>query len=109
MRLRLRVALAAVPVGFLGYFFVYPLVRLVIASTVDAEAFRTVLTDPRIRTAAVFTVGQAALSTVLTVLAALPLTAVIAHYRFPGRGLVRAWVTVPFVMPSKGADVPLFR
>ena len=43
---------------------------------------------------------QATLSTVLTLLVALPGAYVLARYEFPGRRVVRALVTVPFVLPT---------
>lgn len=47
-----------------------------------------------------FTTWQAVLSTVLTLLVGLPVAHAVARYRFWGRGLLRAIVTVPFVMPT---------
>jgi len=47
-----------------------------------------------------FTVWQATLSTVLTVLLALPGSYVFARYGFPGKSLVQALTTVPFVLPT---------
>lgn len=47
-----------------------------------------------------FTTWQAALSTLLTFLVAAPLTVVVGRYRFAGRRLVLAAVTVPFVLPT---------
>lgn len=47
-----------------------------------------------------FTFWQASASTLLTVLVALPLSAVVANVRFPGRSLVKAIVMVPFVLPT---------
>lgn len=47
-----------------------------------------------------FTAGQAALSTVLAVALGLPAAWVFAQVRFPLRGVLRAIVTVPFVLPT---------
>lgn len=47
-----------------------------------------------------FTIWQAAASTVLVLAVAFPLTWVLSTFRFPGRRLVLAIVTVPFVLPS---------
>ncbi len=47
-----------------------------------------------------FTVWQAAASTLLTLLAAAPLTWAISQFEFSGRRLVTALVTVPFVLPT---------
>lgn len=47
-----------------------------------------------------FTTGQALASTALAVLVGLPAAYVFATIRFPGRSLLRALVTVPFVLPT---------
>jgi len=43
---------------------------------------------------------QALLSTLLSVALGLPGAYLLARYDFPGKGLVRALTTVPFVLPS---------
>ena len=52
------------------------------------------------RSVVAFTVGQALLSTVLTLALGLPVARVVARYRFPGVRLLRALVVVPFVLPT---------
>ncbi len=47
-----------------------------------------------------FTTWQAAVSTLLTLAAGLPLAWAVGRHAFPGRGLVRALVLVPFVLPT---------
>ncbi len=47
-----------------------------------------------------FTLWQAVVSTVLTLLVGMPAAYVVARYEFPGRRLFRAFVTVPFVLPT---------
>ena len=93
------VAIAAPPVIFIGYFFLYPLVRILVlglselsigASGVEARLFRV----------GWFTLWQAIVSTVLTFLAAAPLTWAVSSYEFRGRRLAMALTTVPFVMPT---------
>src|SRR5699024_2517605 len=49
---------------------------------------------------AAFTVGQAAASTVLAVLAGMPLAFLLSRVRLPGVGLVRTLVLIPFVLPT---------
>ena len=100
-----RVALIAIPVGFLGVFFAYPVVAilgrgLVPQGTLDLDPLGQVLTDPGLRHVAWFTVWQAVASTVLTLLLGIPGAFVLSRYRFRGRALVRALVTVPFVLPT---------
>ena len=94
---------------FLAIFFAYPVGTLVGLGLGIGEAIPglppsstpgDVLGDPGVRSVLWFTVWQAVVSTVLTVLIALPGAAVLARFRLPGRGLVKALVTVPFVLPT---------
>lgn len=96
---------AGVPLLFLGFFFLYPLVTILAVSLSGEEGtflgpFREVFLRPGLREVAWFTVWQAVVSTVLTVIVALPGAYVFARYDFPGRSLFRAAVTVPFVLPT---------
>jgi thiamine transport system permease protein len=54
------------------------------------------------RTASIigFTTGQAALSSLIGVLAALPLAYMVSHYTFPGKRLVYSLSLIPFILPS---------
>jgi thiamine transport system permease protein len=98
----LRALAYGVPLAFLSFFFVFPLAAIVERglgsgggrSPLDA------LTDPVTRDVLWFTVWQAAASTVLTILVALPAAYGLGRYEFPGRTVVRALVTVPFVLPT---------
>ena len=91
-----------VPLSFLALFFVYPLAAIArrgLESQAD-ETTLDVLRDPVTREVVWFTLWQAAASTLLTLVVALPAAYAIGRYRFPGRGLVRAIVLVPFVLPT---------
>ncbi len=97
--------LIAIPAVFFGLFFAYPLVRVVLRSLtldggLDLSPFVEIATKGSLRRAAWFTVWQATISTLATLLFALPGAYVVARYRFPARRLVRAAVTVPFVLPT---------
>lgn len=100
-----RAALLAVPVAFVAVFFAYPVATIVGRGLwpdghLDLEPLGKVATDAELREVVWFTLWQAALSTVLTVLVALPGAYVLARYDFPGRRLLWAAVTVPFVLPT---------
>lgn len=92
----------AVSAAFLAAFFVYPLVRLLGRATVGADPGRIgdVLLGRAFLDTVAFTVGQAAVSTVLTFAIGVPVAAVLARYRFTGRTVVRGLITVPFVLPT---------
>jgi len=104
-RAALRWTLAAVPLVFLGWFFAYPLARItLLALTAEGAralgAFGVVLTDPVIRASAWFTLWQATVSTLAAIAVGLPAAYVFAHYDFPGKRLLRAATTIPFVLPT---------
>lgn len=95
----------AIPLAFLGAFFVYPVVTIIgrglwPGGHLDVSPVSDVITDPGLRSILWFTVWQAAVSTALTLLAALPAAFVMARVRFRGRAIVRALMTVPFVLPT---------
>ncbi|NYI08397.1 ABC transporter permease [Allostreptomyces psammosilenae] len=95
----------ALPVAFLAVFFLRPVAAIVaLGLRPDGhwrlDAVRDVLTDPGTWHVLRFTVGQAAASTLLTLVVALPGAYLFARFDFPGRGLLRAAVTVPFVLPT---------
>ena len=92
-------AIAAVPVLFLGYFFVYPVVRILLLGLTETGAGSSGL-ETRLLRVGWFTLWQAVVSTVLTFAAAAPLTWAVSTYRFRGRRAAMALVTVPFVLPT---------
>jgi thiamine transport system permease protein len=87
------------PLLFVGYFFLYPLVRMLWLAIGDAS-LSEMLQSSRFLGVVWFTLWQAIVSTLLTLLAATPLTWAISRFNFPGKSLVRALVTVPFVLPT---------
>jgi thiamine transport system permease protein len=100
-----RTILVVAPVAFLGVFFVYPLAAilgrgLLPRGHADFAALGDVLSDPGLREVAWFTLWQAALSTVLTLLVGLPAAFVLARFTFPGRSVLRSLLLVPFVLPT---------
>ncbi|MFJ3197534.1 ABC transporter permease [Streptomyces griseoviridis] len=95
----------ALPVAFFGVFFAYPVAAIVARGLRVDGVWRLgriadVLGQSGIRHVLWFTAWQALASTALTLLVALPGAYVLARYDFPGRHLVRAVVTVPFVLPT---------
>ena len=96
------------PLGFLAIFYVYPLVSILrVSFTPDAnlgaggiEAAGATLLQASFWQVAWFTTWQAALSTLLTVVAGLPMAYVFATYSFRGKTVLHALLTIPFVMPT---------
>lgn len=95
-------SLAAGPALFLAVLVVWPLVAVLVRSFegVGPERVAEVLGRGSVRSVLAFTVGQALLSTVLTLALGLPVARVVARYRFPGVRVLRALVVVPFVLPT---------
>ena len=100
-----RLALVGVPLGFLAVFYLYPVISILATGLyrengLDLTPLREVLTSPSVRGVVWFTLWQAVVSTLLTIVVAMPIAYVFARYQFPGKRLMSALLTVPFVMPT---------
>ncbi len=101
----MRLGLMAVPVAFFALFFAYP-VTAIVGRGLKAEGawqfgrIGEVLSSADILDVLWFTTWQALASTALTLLIALPGAYVFARFDFPGKQVLRAVVTVPFVLPT---------
>ncbi|KUN82039.1 iron ABC transporter permease [Streptomyces bungoensis] len=95
----------ALPVAFFAVFFAWPVAAIVARGLKTDGGWRfgriaDVVTEPDIGHVLWFTTWQALASTALTLLAALPAAYVFARLDFPGKQVLRAVVTVPFVLPT---------
>ncbi|UWE13934.1 ABC transporter permease [Actinacidiphila bryophytorum] len=95
----------ALPLLFFAAFFAYPVAAIVTRGLHEGGSWHLgkvadVAGDAGIRHVLWFTCWQATASTALTLLVALPGAYVFARLDFPGRRLLRAVVTVPFVLPT---------
>lgn len=100
-----RLGLMALPVAFFALFFAWPVAAIVARGLKADGAWHLgrivdVVARPDIRHVLWFTTWQALASTALTLLLALPAGYVFARLDFPGKQLLRAVVTVPFVLPT---------
>lgn len=100
-----RLGLMALPVAFFALFFAWPVAAIVARGLRTDGTWRfgriaDVVAQPDIRHVLWFTTWQALASTALTLLLALPAAHVFARFDFPGKQLLRAVVTVPFVLPT---------
>lgn len=96
---------AAIPLSFLVVFFCWPTLALIGRGFVVDGAFtwsglRAVLSDPRTARVVATTLAQAGAGTLVSVALGLPAAHLLYRTRFPGRGIARAFVTIPFVLPS---------
>lgn len=97
--------LLAIPLIFLLLFYFYPLGEILRVSLFSRDVgglhqLVARLLAPSNRRLITFTFGQALLSTVLTLLTGLPGAYILAKYEFPGRRVLQALATVPFVLPT---------
>ena len=86
------------PATFLAVFFAWP-VASIVGRGFSARGL-TLLQRGELWRVVAFTAEQALLSTVLTLVVALPGAYVLNRYAIPGRRVLLALVTVPFVLPT---------
>lgn len=96
---------AAAAAGFVLLFLVYPLARILTVGLAPVSAgglpaLLTLVQKTGLADLIAFSAGQALASTLLTLAAGLPAAYVFARYDFPGKTVLRALLTVPFVMPT---------
>ena len=110
MRVRWRarlgaIALAVVPVAFLGVFFLLPLTGMLaqgfwVDGSLDLSGLVETLSRPRVHRVLWFTAWASLTATAVTVALGLPLAYVLYRLHFPGRHALRALVVMPFVLPT---------
>jgi thiamine transport system permease protein len=93
------------PLAFLVLFFFYPLGRILAVSFERGHgdaAFQLLeaFTSPSVLRVLTFTVGQALLSTLITLLLGLPGAYLLARFDFWGKSLFQALSGIPFVLPT---------
>lgn len=96
---------AVLPLGFLAVFFAWPVAAMLwrgvsADGALDLSAFGAVLGRERTWRILGQTLGMALAGTAVAVALGLPAALVLHRRAFPGRGLLRAVVTVPFVLPT---------
>lgn len=93
-----RKILWAVPLVFVAALFYWPVTELTILG-ISGDWLGTLL-EQKTMGVVWFTLWQAVLSTVVTVIVAIPGAYLLYRRSFPGQQLVNALITVPFVLPS---------
>jgi thiamine transport system permease protein len=101
----LRFTFYALPLLFLSLFYFYPLFSIFRLSfapegQLDLAALQRLVVGSYYLKTIWFTIWQAFLSTLLTLLLALPCAYIFARYHFPGKSLLQALTTIPFVLPT---------
>jgi len=100
-----RWVLFSLPLLFLVLFYFYPLLKIVLLSFVPEGSWNPgqlnrLISTPIYKHILWFTTWQAVLSTILTLVLALPGAYVFSRYRFFGKNILQALMTVPFVLPT---------
>jgi thiamine transport system permease protein len=98
-------AAALAPVAYLALFLIYPLARIIAMGLGPAAASGAAglarlfeaADAPRVLLASA---GQALLSTAATLAVGLPAAWVFARRQFPGKRILRALLSIPFVLPT---------
>jgi thiamine transport system permease protein len=93
-----RKLLWAIPLTFVAVLFYWPVVR--VTSLGFSGEWLATLAEPKVFGIIWFTLWQAVVSTVLTVGLAIPGAYLLYRRFFPGERIVKALITVPFVLPS---------
>ena len=88
----------AIPLVFIAVLFYWPLFR--ITSLGFAGDWLATLTEPKALEIIWFTLWQAGVSTLVTLIVAIPGAYLLYRRSFPGQQFVKALITVPFVLPS---------
>jgi len=105
VKTQIRYLLAVPPLLFLGVFYFYPLISIFGLSFAPQGAWETgklyrLVGNGYYLRVLWFTTWQAGLSTLLTLIIALPAAYVFAHYEFRGKALIQSLITVPFILPT---------
>lgn len=98
MRLRQKL-LWLIPIAFIGITFYYPVLR-VLGLGVGPHFNSSSPTEIGVWPVLWFTIWQALLSTAICLLLGIPGAYILYRKSFPGVNLVRALITVPFMLPS---------
>ncbi|MBK9940041.1 MAG: iron ABC transporter permease [Kouleothrix sp.] len=105
--MKYRWPIFALPLLFLALFFFYPLAAILRLSfsgdptlAPGGGGLRQLVADSYYLEIIWFSTWQALLSTALTLVVALPATYVFTRYSFPGKALLRALASAPFVLPT---------
>ena len=94
----IRKLLWAIPLTFVAVLFYWPIAK--ITSLGFSGDWLATLSEPKTLEVIWFTLWQAAVSTVVTLVIAIPGAYFLYRKSFPGQRLIKALITVPFVLPS---------
>ncbi|WP_153504518.1 ABC transporter permease [Cumulibacter manganitolerans] len=101
----LLVLIAAVPLCFLAVFFLLPVGGMLhrgffADGALDLSGFTETLARARIRRLVWLTIAQSGLASAISVVLGVPVAYCLYRLSFPGQAVLRAIVTMPFVLPT---------
>ncbi|MBD3192445.1 MAG: ABC transporter permease subunit [Candidatus Heimdallarchaeota archaeon] len=93
------------PLALISFFLLFPVVSVLISGVVDNGIFtltylKQIISDAYYWKLLGFTLAQAFLSTLLTLIFGIPIGYIFGKYEFSGRKIFLTLFTVPFVLPS---------
>ena len=94
----IRKLLWAIPLTFVAVLFYWPIAK--ITSLGFSGDWLATLSEPKTLEVIWFTLWQAAVSTLVTLVVAIPGAYLLYRKSFPGQRFIKALITVPFVLPS---------
>lgn len=102
---KLKIILLTIPVIFLFFFFYLPVLFLLQKALNGQQGFSldpiiSLLKDEWQVSVIIFTLKQALLSLIFTLLIGIPITFFLSIYQIKGQGLIRSVASIPFVLPA---------
>ena len=94
----IRKLLWAIPLTFVAVLFYWPIAK--ITSLGFSGDWLATLSEPKTLGVIWFTLWQAAVSTLVTLVIAIPGAYLLYRRSFPGQRFIKALITIPFVLPS---------
>ena len=94
-----------IPIGFLLLFFYIPLITILkesffVDQRLTLENFTELISSYYHRYVILFTIKQAFISLIFTLILGLPAAYIFTRYSFPGKNIIRPLFLIPFVLPS---------
>jgi len=96
----LRVAALLTPIIIIALFLLFPVVSVLISGFQNLSGFANIFSNKLYFQIFAFTIGQALLSTLLTLLIGIPIGYIFGKYNFRGRKIFLTLFTIPFILPS---------
>ncbi|MHA1125845.1 MAG: ABC transporter permease [Candidatus Heimdallarchaeota archaeon] len=96
----LRVVGILTPIIIIALFLLFPVFSVLISGFKDLSGFTEIFSNVLYLQIFAFTIGQALLSTLITLIIGIPIGYIFGKYNFRGRKFFLTLFTVPFILPS---------